>query len=76
MGRPPVRRDRKRRPPADFWPTTSDKYDGSIVELNRMSRPECLAARRFSKKIPKILLGLMHCNDFGLQDGAQSFDYR
>jgi hypothetical protein len=56
--------------PAAFY-----EYDCPIIELNRVSRPECLATRRLSKEIPKNLLGLVRFGDPALQEVAQNFDH-
>ena len=55
------------RPGADICPPTFYEHHGPILELNRLARPESLAAGRLGKKITKILLRLVGVGDLGLQ---------
>jgi hypothetical protein len=90
MGRPLARRDRKRSPTVGGGLPTALRraalhlaaatplyeYDGPIVKLDWVKQQEGWAARPFSKKISKILLGLVRFGDLALQEVAQNFDYR
>lgn len=60
---------------ADTGPTTLYEYDLPIVELNRMHQRDGWAPRRFSKKIPKILLGLVRFGNLALQEIRQNSQY-
>jgi hypothetical protein len=68
-----VRRNRSSLRTANLCRRTLYKNDGSIVELNRVSR---LATRWLGKKISEILLRLVGLSDLGLQEGGQGVQYK
>jgi hypothetical protein len=58
-------------PVADPSPPTLYKHEAPIVELNRVTHNQGLAARRFAKKSAKFLLRLVSFTDPVLQQLGQ-----